>query len=165
MLSLHTHRLHPRPPTPLPPSLARSTHRHSPLGARFPSYPASARFKTEAAATCCRTAGAPRVRAAVGSHDLLHRSASVRSIHCRTARPPPPPPNAPDTNTQPQVPPQPESSRVTPHTPDASAHGSGTGCAQPSLRRAAATTQPSGLASLDCWPTASWPPQKPQTEI
>lgn len=44
---LHTHRLHPRPPTPLPPSLAHSTHRRSHLGARLPSYPEFTRFEAE----------------------------------------------------------------------------------------------------------------------
>lgn len=46
-----------------------------------------------------RSSGA---REAVGSHDLLHRSTSVRSLprpgsHCRTARPPPRPPGPPQT--------------------------------------------------------------------
>lgn len=88
-LSLHTHRLHPAHP-PLPHPL-RAPAAGSPLRARRPSYAAFARPLA--------ARGAWGVRAAAGSHDLLHRSASVKSLqrpgcHCRTAPAPPPPPGA-----------------------------------------------------------------------
>lgn len=92
----------PHPPPPSPPTHTSSSFTSTehpqaqPPRSTPPQLPCICKVRgREVAATCCPTAGAPRVRAAVGSHDLLHRSASVRSIHCRTARPPPPPPQCP----------------------------------------------------------------------
>lgn len=117
-------------------------------------------------------------RAAMGSHDPLHRSAAgVRSFQgpgcgCRRARPTPRPPcpSLPRHKHRPRVPPLPEPSRVTPHTPYASsAHGSQTRCAPASRQRAATaatTTQPSGLASgaQAALPQPRGLPETPQTE-
>lgn len=105
--------LHP-PSFSCPPSL-RAPSDGSPLGAKRPSYAAFVRFGgREAAATFCPAAGARGasaatggawgVRAAAGSHDLLHRSASVRNLQRRAATagrsgPRPRPPTQPQTQT------------------------------------------------------------------
>ena len=138
----------------------------SPLGASRPSYAAFARFGgREAAATCCPTPAelgvSGRPRGAMIDYTAVPASGASSAPATTAGRPVPrprPPSAAPDTNTAPPGPPQPELNPGTPHTPAAYARGSQTGCAQPPRRRAAATTQPSGPASLADSPTASRPP-------